>query len=104
MADVLRVLIVEDDFLIAIELETIIGDVSGSDVTVRHSVESTKEVLHEPFDFAFLDIEVTDGKTFDIARSLTTKGIPFAFVSGAWPDGLPEELGFAHFIPKPFRR
>jgi DNA-binding LytR/AlgR family response regulator len=65
-------------------------------------VASTKKVLHEPFDFAFLDVDVTNGKTFEVARLLGEKGVPFVFVSGASLNDLPDELRDVPFIPKPF--
>jgi two-component SAPR family response regulator len=58
--------------------------------------------LHNALDFAFLDIEVTDGKTFEIAQILERKHVPFVFVSGAPRDQLPIELRSVPFIPKPF--
>jgi len=58
--------------------------------------------LHKALDFAFLDIEVTDGKTFEIAQILERKHVPFVFVSGAPRDQLPIELRSVPFIPKPF--
>jgi DNA-binding response OmpR family regulator len=55
------------------------------------------------FDFALLDIDVTNGKTFEIARALTSKNVPFAFVTGSLKEHLPVDLGDATFIGKPFR-
>ena len=34
-------------------------------------------------DFAFVDIEVTDGQTFEIALELQRNEVPFVFVSGS---------------------
>jgi DNA-binding response OmpR family regulator len=60
--------------------------------------------MAEPLDFAFLDIEVTDGQTFEIALELRRNEVPFVFVSGARPEALPPDLRGAPFIPKPFER
>jgi len=49
-----------------------------------------------------LDVEVTNGKTFEIAQTLERKGVPFAFVSGSRQEELPSDLRSAPFIPKPF--
>src|ERR1700730_8499849 len=49
-------------------------------VVIEASVAGTKKVLHEDIDFAFLDIDVTNGKTFEIAKILETKHVPFVFV------------------------
>jgi hypothetical protein len=66
-------------------------------------VASTKKILHGPFDFAFLDIDVTNGRTFELARLLGRKGVPFVFISGASRDESPDELRVVPFIPEPFR-
>jgi two-component SAPR family response regulator len=60
--------------------------------------------LSESLDFAFLDIEVTDGQTFEIALELRRKKVPFVFVSGARPETLPLDLRDSPFVPKPFER
>ncbi len=59
---------------------------------IEGSVAATKEVLHEDLDFAFLDVDVTNGKTFEIAQILERKHVPFAFVSASPQDQLPVEL------------
>ncbi len=48
-------------------------------------VAATKKILHEALDFAFLDVYVTDGKTFEFAQILECKHVPFVFVSGSPP-------------------
>ena len=97
-----RILIVEDEPWIAMDLETIVVELVTASVVVEGSIAGTKEVLQEALDFAFLDVEVTDGKTFEIAQILERKHVPFAFVSGSPQDQLPFELRTVPFIPKPF--
>ncbi len=47
------------------------------------SVAAAEKALAKArFDFAFLDVNVTDGTTYGIAASLLMDKIPFAFVSG----------------------
>lgn len=82
----LRVLIVEGDILIALHLEGIINDISTADVVITASVTDMRKALSSSFDVAFLDVDVTNGKTFEIARSLPEKQVPFAFVSGSSPE------------------
>jgi len=63
---------------------------------------ATKKVLHEALDFAFLDVDVTNGKTFEIAKILERKRVPFVFISGSPQEQLPADLRSVPFIPKPF--
>src|ERR1700730_605828 len=99
---ILHILIVEDEMMVAMNLEMMITEFVQATVVIEASVAGTKKVLHEDIDFAFLDIDVTNGKTFEIAKILETKHVPFVFVSGSRKEQLPFELQSASFIPKPF--
>lgn len=102
--EMLRVLVVEDEPIAAIDLEDAITDICQAVVVTKSSVESTKRVLHEAFDFAFLDVNVTNGQTFEVAHILEMKCVPFVFVSGSLPEELPDELRSVPFLSKPVRR
>ena len=99
-----RVLIVEDEPLVAMDLESIVLGVIAADVVVVASVSGARQAMAAPLDFALLDIEVTDGRTFEIARELQRNGAAFVFISGARPEALPPDLRGAPFISKPFDR
>ena len=85
-------------------LELLVTEVVTATVVVEASVAATKKALHGALDFAFLDVEVTNGKTFEVARILDRKSVPFAFVSASPQEELPSELRSVPFIPKPFFR
>src|SRR3954451_20999445 len=97
-----RVLIVEDDPMVALDLEAIVVGATDADVAVANSVKEARRVLGDAaFDAAFLDIDVLDGKTFEVARLLVERGTPFAFVSGARREDVPP-LRQVPFLPKPY--
>jgi DNA-binding LytR/AlgR family response regulator len=96
-----RILIVEDEPLVAADLEAIVTEIVSAIIIIEASVAATKKVLHEAVDFAFLDVDVTNGKTFEIAQSLERKRVPFVFITGSPQEVLPAELRTAPFIPKP---
>ncbi len=98
----LRILIVEDEPLIAMDLKIMVIEIVTATVMVEASVAATKKVLHEAVDFAFLDINATDGKTFEIAEILERKHVPFVFISGSPQEQLPSGLRSVPFISKPF--
>ena len=98
----LRILIVEDQPWVAMGLEMMVTEIVRAAVVVEASVAATKEVLHEALDFAFLDVDVTNGKTLEIAQILERKRVPFVFISGSPQEQLPSDLRGAPFIPKPF--
>ena len=99
----LRVLIVEDEPLVSMVIEEIVEDTVPSVVIVKTSVKEAKAILEEVFHFALLDVDVTNGKTYEIARMLDVKRVPYVFVSGSVKSHLPAELQDVPFIPKPFQ-
>lgn len=70
----LRVLIVEDEPLIAMDLENFVTEIVPAVAIARSSVAGAKQVLVETLDFAFLDVDVTNGKTYEIAYLLGASG------------------------------
>lgn len=97
-----RILIIEDDPMISLDLETIVANHIAADIVVASTIAEAQDVLAAPIDFAFLDIDVLDGKTFPVAIALRSAGTSFAFVSGSNQEDMPAELRDAHFIPKPY--
>ena len=98
----LRILILEDDPFIAWDLQAIVEGEGHQVVGVCGSVGEARCRFSESFDFALLDIDVTDGKSFEVASTLNERNIPFAFVSASQQSELPPDLRSSRFIPKPY--
>ncbi len=98
----MRVLILEDDPFIALDLQAIVEDGGHQVVGTFDTLAAAHEHLTEGFDFALLDIDVVDGKSFALASALLERRIPFAFVSASQRSELPIHLRDASFIAKPF--
>jgi two-component SAPR family response regulator len=96
-----RVLIVEDEVLIALELESIVERALDTAVLMSRSVARAKQLIAPRLDLALLDVDVTNGKTFEVAMLLRLRQIPFVFLSGSRRKHIPDELRDASFIPKP---
>ena len=103
MSDI-RVLIVEDDPFIAMDIESAVTEQLGADaeLIVVESVTQARRVTASKLSCALLDIDVVGGKTFDVAARLLHNGTPFAFVSGMAPSDVPENLRAVRFLRKPF--
>ena len=104
MSDI-RILIVEDDPFIAMDIETAVADQLGPavELIVVDSVsQAQRAATAAKISCALLDIDVVGGKTFDVAANLLQKGTPFAFVSGSTPSDVPEMLRKVRFLRKPF--
>lgn len=103
MSDI-RVLIVEDDPFIAMDIESAVAEQLGNraELIVVESLTQARQVSTSNLSCALLDIDVVGGKTFDVAASLLRNGTPFAFVSGSTPTDVPEDLRAVRFLRKPF--
>ena len=103
MSDI-RILIVEDDPFIAMDIEFAVADKFGAraELVVVESVAEARVAAASHVSCALLDIDVVGGKTFDVATSLLAKGTPFAFVSGSTPGDVPKPLREVRFLRKPF--
>ncbi|CAN7643767.1 response regulator [Rhizobium sp. LjRoot98] len=100
----MRVLIVEDEALLALELESEI-ETAGHQVVGQAEASEVAFELIEAKDpeFAFVDVQLTDGPTgLDVGRRLAEKGIPYIFVSGNLKR-IPEDLaGAIGALEKPY--
>lgn len=98
-----RILICEDNPLIALDLQAIVENDGHEVVAVCDSAAAARARLSDPFDFALLDVDLSDGKSFELAEALTARGVPYAFVTAARQGDLPESLRGARFVAKPYR-
>ncbi len=101
----LRILMIEDNPWLGSILQELIVEVAEAEIIVLRSVAAAEKALAQSkFDFAFLDVNVTDGKTYELAAALMKDEIPFAFMSGFDPrHDIPENLRKAPVLAKPFR-
>ena len=98
-----HVLIVEDDPFIAMDLEAIAIE-AGARATCCVSVpEALERLTSAEFALALLDIDVVGGKTFEIARQLKSRRVPFAFVSAVRLADIPADIADAPLVAKPYR-
>lgn len=97
-----RVLILEDDAILALDLATIVCCWTDAKVTSCRSIAQARKALSGSFDLALLDIEVADGTSYELAETLKAKSMPFAFVSGSNTSDTPEHLRDVAFISKPY--
>src|SRR5688572_3367072 len=82
-----RILIVEDEPLIAFDNEYLLGE-SGYEVvaTVDNLADAVRVIGDEPIDLILSDIKLNgDGDGLDVARAAATKNVPVLFVTGNSP-------------------
>jgi CheY-like chemotaxis protein len=97
-------LIVEDDPIIALDLEDRILGFGVKTVRSAASVARALEMIAERApDFALLDVSLVREKSFAIAERLEALQIPFAFVTGHGTDvRLPPAFAHRPKLPKPY--
>ena len=99
-----RVLIVEDDSIIAMTAEDMLEEVGCMTVAVASTLaEALARAADTEFDVALLDLNLKDENSIPVAALLRERGTPFIFATGY--DGVPADSGFsdAPFISKPYR-
>jgi DNA-binding NtrC family response regulator len=96
-----RVLIVEDETLVALLIEDFLDELGLVHVGPFRTVDAAIEAIKaEPIDLALLDIKLGNGETsYPIAEVLERIGVPFVFVSGY---ERPDEPRLGWHITKPF--
>lgn len=99
-----RVLLVEDEMLIAMTIEDVLAD-AGCDVVgpvVR--VDRALDLLREDrgFDVAVMDLNLDGRSAVPVADLLAGNGIPFVVVTGYGAKAMPAPHDDVPVLPKPF--
>ena len=98
-----RVLVVEDEALVAMLLETILEDMGCMAVGPAATVdEGLRMAADEAIDAALLDVNVAGRQVFPVAQALKDRGVPFVFSTGYGEGGLPDEWRGQPTLQKPF--
>ena len=98
-----RILIVEDEPLIAFDLLDTISNAGANPVGPAFRLpEARKLVSENHLDAALLDIDLGKERVWPLASELQAHGTPFAFISGQCAgEDLPEEFAMAECLEKP---
>jgi CheY-like chemotaxis protein len=98
------VLIVEDDPIIALDVEDTLLGFGVKTVRTAGSVAKALALIDaQPPDFALLDVSLNREKSFAVAERLEALKIPFAFVTGYGADArLPAAFVNTPRLPKPY--
>jgi len=98
-----RVLIVEDEAMIAGLIESILGAAGWSVVGPVATLERALETIdREQLDAALLDVRVNGHDAYAVADVLIERGVPFIFVSGFSRKQIPPGYRDCAYIAKPF--
>jgi len=101
----LRILVVDDEPLVAMLAEDMLRDAKAADVFIANNEASARDVLGRINDIggAVIDVNLWGTPSFAIARMLRERGIPFVFATGYGDQaGVPDDVRDAPIVTKPF--
>lgn len=103
-ANAKRILVVEDEALIALDTEDMLTNAGYEVVGPVARVPDALGLMTEPMDAALLDVSVAGTMVWPVAEALADRGVPFIFVTG-FSNGLdvPERHRGVVRLDKPLR-
>ena len=102
MASSETILIVEDDALIALDIEMSLHEMGFEVVSAVSVAEALPIIAGRKIAFAILDFKLQQHDTGPIADALAQKGVPFAVCSGSDMSTASRVFAGVPLIPKPF--
>lgn len=104
MSSPARILYVEDEIIVALDVSDGLRDVLGFEVSMAHNLASAQALAEkQEFDLALLDINLGHGeRSVALGRALAERGVHVVFASGYNRSEMSEIQGFP-LIEKPFQ-
>ena len=100
-----RVLVVEDEPLIAMLIEDLVADLGFQVQHMASTVDAAlAAVAQDNIDLALLDVNLGGTPSFPVAEKLIERRIPFVFTTGYGQLGIPQQFNGHAVLQKPFRR
>jgi CheY-like chemotaxis protein len=101
----IRLLIIEDEALVAMFIEDILSEMGCETVDILTSLpDAVSRVDGVNFDAVILDVNLGGERTYSLAERLIEKHIPFIFSTGYGVSGIPDNLHNVPIIQKPFQK
>ena len=101
----LRVLLVEDENLVALLLEDMLAELGHTVVgPVARLDKALETAQRDAFDAAILDVNINGEEAYPIAEVLASRGIPFVFSTGYGKQSLRAPYTDRPALQKPFER
>jgi len=100
-----RVLLVEDEALVAMMIQECLGDFGYQVIgPISTATEAAARARDGNFEAAVLDINLGDGAVYPIAEALTARGVPFVFVTGYDAESVDARFRNVPVLQKPIER
>ena len=100
----LRILIVEDEMLVAMNVEDMLLDLGHEVAGIASRLAPALQLAGDAdIDAAILDVNLAGEPSFPVAELLDRRGIPFLFATGYGLQGIEERYRSRILLQKPFR-
>jgi CheY-like chemotaxis protein len=101
----LRVLLVEDEIMVALLLEDMLAELGHAVIGPVASLGKAVEMAQsEALDVAILDVNLSGKEVYPVADTLAARGVPFIFATGYGNGGLRAAYRHLPTLSKPFLR
>lgn len=97
-----RILVVEDDAIVALELQMFLTEEEATVVGPYSDLDEALLNLDQEISCALLEIDLKGTPVFALTERLVERGVPFVFLTGGNVDSIPESFRNAPLIRKPF--
>ena len=100
-----RILVIEDEFLIAIVIEDILRQAGAEDVVIAVNMQEAREALAgRTLDIAMIDIQLDEGSDsgLSLGKLAMARKIPFIFLTGYTGVVLPDGFSAVPVLTKPY--
>ena len=100
----LRILVVEDEMMVLMIIEDMLGDLGCESVTDAGTVNQAIALIDsQVFDAAMLDMNLDGTKSHAVADALAVRGVPFVFATGYSADDMRDGYRDRPVLQKPFK-
>jgi CheY-like chemotaxis protein len=103
-ASLRRVLVVEDEVMIRMLLEDMLGDLGYEVAGAAGGFDEAMALARDgDIDVAILDVNLSGNPVYPVADVLTRRGVPLIFSTGYGEQSLPDPYRNCQLLQKPFQ-
>ena len=99
-----RILVVEDEMLVLLNIEDMLADLGCESVSVAATVGQAMALIEtQTFDAAMVDVNLSGANSYPVADALSERGVPFVFSTGYSRQSVKEGYRDRPLMGKPYR-
>lgn len=99
-----RILIVEDEMILALDLSDIVGAFGCTSAMAARIGKALSLIEAHTFDAAILDLNLGGEPVYPVADQLSRRGIPYVFATGYGAEGVLAAYRSNPILAKPYSR